>query len=99
MPNFLHSYNIRSPVYRPNVWNTLCRIGNSGLDDVSGRYHGKSLRYKRYFDRLTAFRSFLYALARFLGDVNAVKRGRVGRRIGRRVAGKVTGRALGKLFR
>jgi hypothetical protein len=33
-----------------------------------------------------------------MGDVNAVKRGRVGRRIGRRVAGKVTGRAFRKLF-
>jgi len=46
-----------------------------------------------------SFRSFLYLLARFLGDVNAVKRGRVGRRIGRRLAGKVTGRGLGRLFR
>lgn len=44
-------------------------------------------------------RSFLYKLARFLGDVNAVKKGRVGRRVGRRVAGKVTGRGLAKLFR
>ena len=44
-------------------------------------------------------RGFLYALARFLGDLNAVKKGRVGRRIGRRVAGKATGRALAKLFK
>lgn len=44
-------------------------------------------------------RGILYALARFLGDVNAVKRGRVGRRVGRRIAGKATGRALGRLFR
>lgn len=44
-------------------------------------------------------RGFLYKLARFLGDVNAVKKGRVGRRIGRRVAGRATGRALGKLFK
>jgi hypothetical protein len=44
-------------------------------------------------------RGFLYGLAKFLGDVNAVKRGRVGRRIGRRVAGRVTGRGLGRLFR
>jgi hypothetical protein len=34
-----------------------------------------------------------------LGDVNAVKRGTVGKRIGRRVTGRATGRALGKLFR
>ena len=45
------------------------------------------------------FRGFLYTLAKFLGDINAVKRGRVGRRIGRRVAGRVTGKGLGRLFR
>lgn len=44
------------------------------------------------------FRSFLYALARLLGDVNAVKRGRVGRRLGRRVAGRGLGRLLRRLF-
>jgi hypothetical protein len=44
-------------------------------------------------------RSFLYALARLLGDINAVKKGRVGRRVGRRVAGKYTGRGLGRLFK
>jgi len=44
-------------------------------------------------------RGFLYWLARLLGDVNAVKKGRVGRRVGRRMAGKVTGRGLGKLFK
>jgi ubiquinone biosynthesis protein UbiJ len=44
-------------------------------------------------------RSLLYALARFLGDVNAVRRGRVTRRIARRIAGRVTGRALGRLFK
>lgn len=45
------------------------------------------------------FRSFLYFLARILGDVNAVKKGRVGRRVGRRVAGKATGRALRRIFK
>ncbi len=44
-------------------------------------------------------RGLLYWLARILGDVNAVQRGRVGRRIGRRAAGRVTGRGLGRLFR
>lgn len=44
-------------------------------------------------------RGFLYALARFLGDVNAVKKGRVGRRIGRRIVGKATGRGLGRIFK
>ncbi len=44
-------------------------------------------------------RGFLYRLARILGDLNAVQRGRIGRRILRRSAGKITGRGLGKLFK
>ncbi len=44
-------------------------------------------------------RSLLYWLARMLGDVNAVRRGRIGQRIVRRVAGKATGRALRKTLR
>ncbi len=46
-----------------------------------------------------AFRGFLYGLAKFLGDVNAIKKGKVGKRIGRRAAGKVTGKFLRKLFK
>ncbi|MFP4561515.1 MAG: hypothetical protein ACLFRB_06150 [Thiohalorhabdus sp.] len=48
---------------------------------------------------MNGFRSFLYALAKLLGDINAIAKGRVGRRIGRRIAGKGTGRLLGKIFR
>jgi hypothetical protein len=44
-------------------------------------------------------RGFLYWLAKLLGDVNAVEKGKVGKRVARRVAGKVTGRGLGKLFK
>ena len=44
-------------------------------------------------------RSALYQLARFLGDYQAVNRGRVGKRIARRAAGRVTGGGLGQLFR
>jgi hypothetical protein len=44
-------------------------------------------------------RGLLYTLARLMGDVNAVRRGRVGRRIGRRVVARTTGRWLGQLFR
>ena len=44
-------------------------------------------------------RSSLYKAARILGDVNAVKKGKVGKRVARRAAGKVTGRSLGKLFK
>lgn len=44
-------------------------------------------------------RSWLYLIAKLMGDARAVKQGRVGRRLGRRVAGKATGRFLGRLFR
>lgn len=43
-------------------------------------------------------RSLLYALARLLGDLGAVRRGTIGKRIVRRAAGKVSGRLLGRLF-
>ncbi|MGH2556121.1 MAG: hypothetical protein ACRDHO_10445 [Actinomycetota bacterium] len=44
-------------------------------------------------------RGILYWLARLLGDVEAVKKGRVGRRVGQRLTGRLTGRWLGRLFR
>ena len=44
-------------------------------------------------------RGWLYFIAKLLGDAQAVKKGRVGKRVARRVAGKATGRALGKLFK
>ncbi len=45
------------------------------------------------------FRGMLYALGKLLGDVNAIKKGTVGKRIARRAAGRLTGRGLGRLFR
>jgi hypothetical protein len=44
-------------------------------------------------------RGSLYKLARILGDVQAVKKGRVGKRLGRRVVGRIAGRGMGRLFR
>lgn len=46
-------------------------------------------------------RGFLYALAKFLGDVQAVRKGpkAMGKRFGRRIVGKVTGRFIGRLFK
>ncbi len=49
--------------------------------------------------RGVTLRSMLYALARLLGDVNAVQKGKVPQRVERRVTGKFMGRILGKLFR
>jgi len=45
---------------------------------------------------MNKFRGLLYTFAKLLGDVNAVAKGKVGRRVGRRIAGKLTGRALGR---
>lgn len=48
------------------------------------------------------FRGFLYTLAKYLGDYQALtskRKGAIPRRIGRRVAGKMTGRLLRKLFK
>jgi len=44
-------------------------------------------------------RGFLYALARLLGDVNAVKKGTVGKRVARRKTGRMMGRIMRKMFR
>lgn len=44
-------------------------------------------------------RGWLYWFAKLLGDINAVKKGKVGRRVGRRAAGKMTGRGLRNLFK
>ena len=44
------------------------------------------------------FRSGLYKTAKAMGDVQAVRKKKVGKRIARRAAGKATGRMLKKLF-
>jgi hypothetical protein len=44
-------------------------------------------------------RSWLYRIARWMGDYEAAKRGRVGHRVGRRIAGRATGRALWRIFK
>lgn len=49
--------------------------------------------------RARGFRGFLYWLGRLLGDINAVRRGRIGRRVGRRLYGKATGRLARRLFK
>lgn len=43
-------------------------------------------------------KNLLYKLLRLSNDLNAVQKGKVGRRIGRRMWGKATGKAAGKLF-
>lgn len=47
---------------------------------------------------LSGFRGLLYAFARILGDIQAVRRNRIGARIARRFAGSITARLLGRIF-
>jgi len=44
-------------------------------------------------------RSALYMIARLMGDANAVKKGKVGKRVARRAAGKATGRTMRKVLK
>jgi len=44
-------------------------------------------------------RSFLYMMARVMGDINAISKGKIGRRVGRRLVGRGTGRILRSLFK
>lgn len=48
---------------------------------------------------INKIRGVLYFLAKILGDINAVQKGKIGQRIVRRGAGKITGRLLSKIFR
>jgi hypothetical protein len=49
--------------------------------------------------RIQKTRSALYRLARLLGDVSAVKRGKASKRILRRLTGKATARGLRRMFK
>ena len=46
-----------------------------------------------------SWKSALYAFLCLSNDINAIKKGKVGRRIGRRIYGKGTGRAARRIFR
>ena len=52
---------------------------------------------------ISKFRSKLYAMAKLLGDVQAVAHKKpakaIPKRIGRRIAGKITGRLMGSIFK
>lgn len=41
----------------------------------------------------------LYKLLRISNDVNAIRKGRIGKRIGRRVAGRMAGKGIRRLFK
>jgi len=44
-------------------------------------------------------KSFIYKLLRISNDINAVKKGKVGKRIGRKIVGRKAGSIMNKYFR
>jgi len=48
---------------------------------------------------MAEFRGLFDTMAKLMGDYNAVKRDKVGKRVGCRAAGKATGKAMRKLFK
>lgn len=47
--------------------------------------------------KINGIRNILYTVAKILGDINAVQKGKIGQRILRRLAGKLAGRMMNKL--
>ena len=47
--------------------------------------------------KISKIRSAMYKSAKILGDVDAVRKGRVGKRIKNRILGRITGKILRKL--
>lgn len=46
-----------------------------------------------------SLKSFLYKALKVSNDVNAVQKGKVGKRVGRRIAGKAAGKTIRNLFK
>jgi hypothetical protein len=47
---------------------------------------------------INKIRNIFYTVAKILGDINAVTKGKIGQRIVRRTSGKVIGRFLNKIY-
>ena len=50
-------------------------------------------------DKIAYFRSIVYRTGKILGDVQSIRKKRIGKRVGYRIAGKVSGRLFSKFFR
>lgn len=49
--------------------------------------------------RINKTRSFLYKFNRILGDYEAIRKGKAGKRLARRITGRAVGKGLGRLFK
>lgn len=63
-------------------------------DDAISRLRGDKTEGKLTFAKV---RKGLYKAAKTMGDVQAVRKGKVGKRVKRRILGKLAGKALGAL--
>jgi len=48
---------------------------------------------------INKIRSVLYIVAKILGDINAVRKGKIGQRIARRIVGKQTQKWMNRMFK
>ncbi|MCR1833128.1 hypothetical protein NSA56_01790 [Oceanobacillus caeni] len=46
-----------------------------------------------------SLKSSIYKILRIWNDIDAIRKGRVGKRIGRRVTGKIAGKTIRKMFK
>ena len=44
-------------------------------------------------------KSTIYKLLRLSNDIDAIRRGTIGKRIGRRIAGRIAGKAIRRIFK
>lgn len=63
------------------------------------RPHKYNLMKEVKYMNINKIRSFLYKTSKYLGDVNAVQKGTIGKRIMRRAAGKASGKLMKKIFK
>lgn len=57
----------------------------------------QNITYER--EGYMSLKSKIYKILRIWNDVDAVRKGRIGKRVGRRVTGRTTGRIIRRLFK
>ena len=87
-PNYKDGIN-RKPKQKRAMYNDVCSESDCGCEKCK----------KKMDEKLTIgkIRRAAYKTGKVLGDVNAVKRGKVAKRVKNRVVGKLLGKAVGKL--
>lgn len=50
-------------------------------------------------EKLKMNKNTIYKMLRMSNDINAIKKGKIGKRFGRRLAGRISGKSIGKFFK